>query len=607
MSKSIYKILVFTLLFTTKLAAQDEIILARVGENVITAKEFLARYELTPQLYRENKKIVSELKTEFLYSMIAEKLLAQYGIEIKLDTSEVVNKTLKNFEEMFVRDALYKKVIREKAKSKADSLLSFYLDYANNVQIVFISSKDEQEINNINKLIKIGVPFDSLYTEFAISINDTLTISLGQLDEKIEDQLFPLPNGATTDPIKMDGDWYIFKILRRFNPTIFKMHGWESQYKNSERLATERAEYDFYNNYISTFFKGKEMSVNAKLLRYLASLIYPQLSYIKENANVKPPYTLSGLDIAKIIDKISIDSLKLSIVQLDGKYFTLNEFISFLRFDYLNIDTLTSKSINNALGFKLRKYVEYKLLSEEGYKLGLQNLLEVKKQVQSWRDNYYMQLVTSTFIDSAEITETDLANYYANDRNYFSQKKVNLFKFYSDSLSKIEKLLSEIQSGKDFIEQAKNYSLGSEDNTTSLETGFISITADDETSMLVNKMQVGDIYGPILTNNRYLVFKLIGVEQDSVTFLANNNSNMELKRELSYLKKKQSYNNFISNLATKYGLKVFTENLNNIQVTSQQSFAYQYLGFGGRILAVPLLNINMEWVSEWKNKINNLQ
>jgi hypothetical protein len=202
------------------------------------------------------------LKLEFLYSLIAEKLLSKYAEEINIDTSEVVKKSLKTFEEMFVRDALYKKVIRERAKDKADSLLTFYLNNANNVQMIFIHSSGKDDINNIYGLLKLGVPFDSLYIELKTQKNDTLTVSVGELDEEIEKKIFHLPDGAFTIPIELEDGWYIFKILNRYNPVLVKSKGWESDFKRMQRLAGERAEYEFYEDYISNFFKNKKVKIN---------------------------------------------------------------------------------------------------------------------------------------------------------------------------------------------------------------------------------------------------------------------------------------------------------------------------------------------------------
>ena len=66
--------------------SQEKQVLANIGQLTISSEEFQLRYELTPQMFRENQRISEESKLEFLYSMIAEKLLALYGDEIRLDT-----------------------------------------------------------------------------------------------------------------------------------------------------------------------------------------------------------------------------------------------------------------------------------------------------------------------------------------------------------------------------------------------------------------------------------------------------------------------------------------------------------------------------------------
>lgn len=604
MIRSINLLFLLVLLPFCLLHPQNDKILARIGDRVITDQEFMIRYELTPQLYRENQRINTELKLEFLYSLIAEKLLAKYGEETRLDTSAVVKESLKYFEEMFVRDALYKKVIRDNAKSKADSLLSFYLDNANNVQMTYIFSLDETEIRNIHKLIRMGVAFDSLFTELKTGKNDTVIVSIGDLSDSIEDQLFPLPDGSVSDPIKMEDGWYIFKILKRYNPVFYKTKGWENDYKTSERIAKERAELELYDMFINNFFRNKEMRVNSKHLRNLSSKIFSILEsrYLRDGSS--PPYSLLISDIPFIKHNLGVDTLSLTIVDLGDKKYSVGDFLSFMRFDIFSVDTMETRYVFNTLSNKLRKYVEYKLLASEGYKMGLQNSFEVKSQLQMWKDNYYMQLVTSTFIDSANITDQEVLAYSRNNANSIKTKKVKILQIFSDNLETIDKILAEVETGIDFKELAKRYSIN-ELVQNSIESGYFSITENGEIGRIADRMKIGEIYGPLKIDNKFLIFKLIDVIEDSSK--VSYTSSDELKRELGYLKKQNSYNNFISNLAAKYDLKLFPSILNDVQVTSHQSIIYNYLGFGGRILAVPLLNVNMDWVPEWKNKLGNIQ
>ncbi|HQF44124.1 MAG TPA: peptidylprolyl isomerase, partial [Ignavibacteriaceae bacterium] len=440
---------------------------------------------------------------------------SKYGDEIRLDTSASVKESLEYFEEMFVRDALYKKVIRERARSKADSLLSFYLANANNVQMIYIYSDNEEEIKNIHNLIKLGVSFDSLYSELKTDRNDSLVVSVGELDRSIEDQLFPLPDGSVSNPIRMDDGWYIFKILRRYNPVLYKSKGWENDYKNSERIAIERAESEYYNIYTKEFFRDKEMRVNSKLLRIISSEIFSVLisRYSKEKSST--PYSLSIFDIPDIKKRLGSDTLNLTIVDMGYKKYSVGNLISFLRFDILSVDRIINSYIFNALSNKLRKFTEYKMLADEGYRLGLQNSDEVKEQIQMWKDNYYMQLVASDFIDSANITDQELQAYLQNNKN-FRTKKVNIIQIFSESLETMEKILAEVESGKDFREIAEYYSsLNSTDNYE-IESGYFSVTENREIGRIADQMKIGEIYGPVSVGNKFLIFKLIDVKEDSV-------------------------------------------------------------------------------------------
>lgn len=605
MIKSTLNILILGLFPVLIIYPQENNILAGIGDKVITEQEFKVRYELTPQLFRENKKIVKELKFEFLYSLIAEKLFSKYGDEIRLDTSAAVKESLEYFEEMFVRDALYKKVIRGKAKSKADSLLTFYLANANNVQMIYIYSEDLKEINNIYNLIKLGVSFDSLFAELKTDKNDTLVVSVGELNKSVEDQLFPLPDGSVSNPIRMQDGWYIFKILRRYNPVLYKSKGWENDYKNSERIAIERAESELYNIYIKDFLSDKKMYINSKLLRIVASEIYSVLNNRYSEEKSSPPYSLSIFDIPDIKKKLGSETLNLTIVDLVTKKYSVDNFISFLKFDILSVDKIINSYIFNALSNKLRKFAEYKMLADEGFRLGLQNSDDVKKQIQMWKDNYYMQLITSSFIDSADVTDQELQSYLQSSSKNIKTKKVNIIQIFSENLETIEKILTEIESGKDFREIAEYYSSLYPVTRDKIESGYFSVNENGEIGRIADKMKLNEIYGPVPVDNRFLIFKLIDIKEDSVKISLN--ANEELRRELGYKKQHKSFNNFISNLAVKYNLKIFPDVLNNIQVLSLQSIAYNYLGFGGRILAVPLLNMNMEWVQEWKNKSDVIQ
>ena len=242
---------------------------ATVGSKSISVDEFQFRYELTPQLFRERDDKGNKLKQEFLYTLIAEKLLASYGESVSLDTTEIVKLTLQTFEEMFVRDELYKRMIVEKAKFKADSLLGFYLANSTSSMLTYIRTDRFDEAEQIGELLKKGVPFDFFYSDTSLSLQDTLTITFGQFDESIENEILTLPENFFSRPLFISDRWYIFNVIKKFYPVIERSDGWEAEFKRLKKLAKERAEFIFFNEFMNNIFSNQNIKANGKLLKLI--------------------------------------------------------------------------------------------------------------------------------------------------------------------------------------------------------------------------------------------------------------------------------------------------------------------------------------------------
>ena len=240
-------------------------------------------------------------------------------------------------------------------------------------------------------------------------------------------------------------------------------------------------------------------------------------------------------------------------------------------------------------------------MTEEGYRQGLQNSEEVRENLKRWTENYFSQLISSEFIDSVNVSDEDLKEYLnMTERGKFSIKKVNIVELFTESLEIAEQVLKKLDEGENLEDLVKLYS--NKQGSDEIESGFFPVTSRGEIGKLADRMNIGDVYGPVSYENGYLIFKLIGVEEDSVMDFENKNKlDEDIRREIKFKKSHEALNKFIAKLANKYGFSFNEELLNQINVTSITSVLYDYLGFGGRILAVPLLTPNMEWVKVWEN------
>lgn len=589
------------------LSQSNEEVVATVGGNSITVDELQYRYELTPQMFRENENARNKLKMEFLYTLIAEKLLASYGETSLLDTAEIVRNTLKYFEEMFVRDELYKRMVVEKAKYKADSLLGFYLINSTEVMVTYIRTNRLEEVKRIYELLKNGVPFDFFYSDTSLSRQDTLTIKFGQFSEYAEDEILTLPANTFSEPTFIDGQWYIMYIVKKLFPIMERTRGWGSEYKRLSKLAKERAEFAFYKDYMKSIFGNLNVKANGKLLKLFSEEIYLILESKKLSQGQQGKYFLAVSDLALADKRLSEESLNSTFVNLPIGSIPLRDFTNFLRFENLSFDSLDYQNVLDKLNGKTRKFIEYKMLANEGYKLRLEKYPDVQKQYNMWKQNYFYQLVLAEFTDSVNVSDDEVKTYYnqLNKKNY-KVKEVNVVEVLVRDPETAEKVLLELESGKDIKEAAADYSIR-EDAKFELETGFKPISYFKEIGAVLNNLNIGEVYGPMKVSEGYSIFKLIGVKEDSTYNTESfDQVKKELTNELRHLKMKQSINEFIAKLAKQNNIVINKEVLSTIKSTTHNSLVFKLLGFGGKITAVPLIAPNSEWVELWLNSLKEI-
>ncbi len=94
---------------SARAADQEEPLLGRAGEAPITERAFRERFELTPGLNRHRGARLETDKQEVLYSMIAEKLLAQEALARRLDADSLYQRALSEVTKLLARDALYRR------------------------------------------------------------------------------------------------------------------------------------------------------------------------------------------------------------------------------------------------------------------------------------------------------------------------------------------------------------------------------------------------------------------------------------------------------------------------------------------------------------------
>src|SRR5438093_1115469 len=95
-------------------AAGKNSTVGRAGEIFISKDEFIRRFEMLPAPNRHRRGRLEEEKLTFLYSLIAEKLLAQEAIDRRLDRDSAFLQSYSEVRKMLARDELYREEVSRK-------------------------------------------------------------------------------------------------------------------------------------------------------------------------------------------------------------------------------------------------------------------------------------------------------------------------------------------------------------------------------------------------------------------------------------------------------------------------------------------------------------
>ncbi len=605
--KQIFIVILFLLVCTVEQYSQSFLDknVARVGNLTIDDQEFLERYEMTPGFNRHRKSTIESQKVEFLFSLIAEKLWALESINRGMDTSDVIKFTTESFTKMFVRDALFKREVQEKSIASDQEVLEVLNKSMAKLYVNFLFSNDLDEINFLHKLLKDGIPFDSILAESVEKEEQPTPIEIvfGQMDESVEETLFNLKLEDYTQPILTQDGWYIFKLVNRSEQLMDSNVSREDAAKTVKKTLEARKLIDNQKEFYAEFFRDKKVEVNPELFETLARNISTLIEYKKKNYQLKENelMNLEVPDILKMEEVFGTKLLNSNFILFDEDPISFGKYMRMLVFDGYNASDYKLNFIRASLDTRIRRDIEKELLFREGKNRGYDDLPEVKREVETWREHYLFQALKDQYRDSVQISEEEVYSYYQkNHKPEWIPMHVNIIEILTDSLEIVQKIFAELNDGKDFREICSRYNKREWTKKSNGEYGLFPVTQHGDIGRIASAMNIGDVYGPLELDEGYSIFKLIDKQEPkTITEQPYEKVKDKYKQDLTYQKLYKKMTDFTYSLSVKYGVSLNLDLLEQINVTTLPSFGIRHLGFGGKMTAVPLIAPNVDWAEQW--------
>ena len=476
--------------------------IATVGNITITDKEFQSRYELTPGLYRTKNRVEKD-KSDFLLSLVAEKLLVLDAVNKGWDRDTALMGSVMEVERLLVRDELYRREVSGTISITGEEMKAAMRYARNDMKVYFLYAATERGAKSLYDQIQKGKPLESFNlsgnTSGEFSGPDSVMVRWGDADERMEEVIYGLNIGETSAPVALEEGWYIVKSMGK---TVTIIAGEKERAALRERVEStlrKRKELHRMEEFMRTELRTKRADVNARLLKSIIEHLWADAQERNIGRADTVTYFVDYQSVEFLRQQMS-DSMAAPAVVMPHTVWTVEQMLDRIR--ETNLATLrpTLQRIRMDVEQRLREIIDQEFLAEIGFARGLHQSNAVRNDMKVWRDAYRAQIVRSKINDTVVISR--------------------------ETIEEIRRIFS------------------------------------SDTSIVMNDDKAREKAFEVTSNS--FVDRIVGT------------------------------------MANATPIRIYEENFKKLTVTTTPSMVFRYLGFGGRMFAVPFVVPQTGWIRYWE-------
>ena len=572
-------------------APADAAVIARAGNVFIAEREFLERFELTPGLYRHRKPQLEGEKLQMLYSMVAEKLLAQEATSRGLDTTAYYRTALLDLTKLLVRDELYRQEVSAKVTVTPAELRQGVLRARERRVVRFLFCDREEDARFLRAQLHQPADLDRLVLDPTMqAMKDTATVLWGGADEVIENAAYALDRSALSPVVKAGDGYYVLRLVSVTpDPVLSTLPAatLRERAATTIRMRKERVrEADFVGSLLAT----RHASSPPATFRIVADTI----ARIFREQYTAPSMVFSPAmrDQARVrLAHLAGDTL---IVAGDHVWSVADALDRLVQRGF----TISGDSVRGTaarLYTVFREWAHQEMLAQEGLARGLDRHPEVVQRLGPWKDHYLAGMLERRISENVAITDAELYAYLHSTDASVKVPEVRLRVLRTRTLDEMRTAFRMMEQGQSFEQTIRITSADS----TGGDTGFFPITARPPLGILASGLERGQCYGPVHDSSGYTYLQLLDRRDGKEPADTTGDARMAAAREeVHRLKARRKTTLFIAQSASRLGFEIYEDRLKMVQVTPLPMLAYRLLGFGGRMFDVPFVQPQLDWLNE---------
>ena len=129
--------------------------------------------------------------------------------------------------------------------------------------------------------------------------------------------------------------------------------------------------------------------------------------------------------------------------------------------------------------------------------------------------------------------------------------------------------------------------------------GWVNAYNLGEIGAVLSELKNGEIYGPVEDRGKFYLYQVLD-KRMSINDAAVKNSIDVARQILLNKERREELDRYVAGQAEKDGVKIFRQNILGVEVTPFQMLTYRFIGFGGKILAVPQLYPRAGWIKYFR-------
>ncbi len=575
----------------TSPAEGGERVLGKAGSLYIPEKEFIERFELLPGLYRRGNRLDEE-KLTVMYSLIAEKLLAQEAEARGIDRDTAAMEGMRWLTDMIARDELYREEVAGRVEVNGKEVREGMQEAVRKLLVRYLFFPRREDADRVASDLG-GALFDSLQLDTSIaSLMDTVTIVWGAAEPSVERAAFSLRRGVSSPVITSSKGFLILELVdeepNRFYADM-QVSVLRERVTDRLRLIKEQARME---EYLGKFLPGKTGYAEGKALKELAIAVSPELVPSQPDSTIVLPRSSAEQLLSRLRGHLDDTCLVAGT-----KVYSVRAVAGMLLESDFSSPATDPLKVAAEINGRCEVWVRQALLAQEAIRRGLQDRPQVQAQLKEWREAYLAQLMRARVQDSIVVSDVDVYKFRELNGKPLPTPQVRVRTLTTSTPEQMREVLADLSRGAGFRDVVSKYSTVAQERSTGGESGWFAVTQNPPIGELSAQMEPGQIYGPIPWHEGLLLFQLVARRDSSVADTSVAASKRQSAAELKRLLKKQALDRFIAQAASRRGFSIFEDRLVALKVSPVPMMSFRVIGFGGRLFAAPMLPRLYDWVT----------